>query len=71
MQGADGRTGGKHTDVGEGTALAAEDENTAADYGSDTELMLTAMRALRKDKEAPSAREKGFQGMDAYAVLFS
>ena len=26
-----------------------------ADYGSDTELMLTAMRALRKDKEAPSA----------------
>ena len=29
MQGADGRTGGKHTEVGEGTVLAAEDENTA------------------------------------------
>ena len=29
MQGTDGRTGGEHTEVGEGTALAAEDENTA------------------------------------------
>ncbi len=26
---SDGRTGGEHTEVGEGTALAAEDENTA------------------------------------------
>ena len=32
-----------------------------ADYGSDTELMLTAMRALRKDKEAPSARDRDFR----------
>jgi hypothetical protein len=29
VQGTDGRTGGEHTEVGEGTALAAEDENTA------------------------------------------
>lgn len=29
VRGTDGRTGGEHTEVGEGTALAAEDENTA------------------------------------------
>ena len=29
-----------------------------AEYGNDTELMLTAVSALRKDKEAPSARDR-------------
>lgn len=32
-----------------------------AKYGNDTELMLTAMSALRKDKEAPSARDRDFR----------
>ena len=32
-----------------------------AEYGNDTELMLTAVSALRKDKEAPSARDRDFR----------
>lgn len=32
-----------------------------AEYGNDTELMLTAVSALRKDKEAASARARGFR----------
>ncbi|WP_278614467.1 hypothetical protein [Phocaeicola plebeius] len=32
-----------------------------AEYGNDTELILTAVSALRKDKEAPSARDRDFR----------
>ena len=32
-----------------------------AEYGNDTELMLAAVSALRKDKEAPSARDRDFR----------
>lgn len=31
-----------------------------AEYGNDTELMLTAVRALQKEKEAPSAKDRDF-----------
>ncbi|MFR4245213.1 helix-turn-helix domain-containing protein [Phocaeicola coprophilus] len=61
VRGTDGRTGGEHTEVGEGTDSLPKMRIRLAEYGNDTELMLAAVSALRKDKEAPSARDRDFR----------